>query len=257
MIDGRDRWKERHLNHPSRSKQIPWYHRDFEHKLQPSFRTLLQEWSGIAPEDREEAWQVFPWPCIGMFWFVEQGLLRHPGYPQILQRIISTSPTTKFLDLGTCLGQDIRTLLHGGAPAACLYGADVFPRFRDTGYTLFKDSNRLSPSHFIVGDIFSDVDDLAKSRGTWDIVHIAMFLQIFSLSGQEAASRNILKLLKPGSNSTIIDFQLQPPFCDPEEERIIYRYSKETIKTLKTPGIAGNTRKRGVAIASCRQVWFE
>lgn len=107
---------------------------------------------------------------------------------------------------------------------------------------MFRDGDRLDPSHFITGDIFSDVDDLAKSRGTWHIIHIAMFLHIFAQPEQEAASRNIMKLLKAAPGSTVIgtqtgsltaeEFILQPPFCNPGEHKTIYRHSKESMKVM-------------------------
>lgn len=192
-------------------------------------------------KQREEAWKVFPWPCIGEFWFIEQGLLRHPDYARILERLkTDTTPEIKFLDLGTCVGQDIRKLAYDGAPVSTLYGADVLPGFEAAGHSLFQDSDRFDSSHFITGDVFSDIDELAKTRWTWDIVHIAMFLHVFSLSDQETACTNILKLLKPTSGSTIMgtqtgtldsgDFWLNPPLCEPGEHRAVFRQSKETLK---------------------------
>ncbi|KAI1161954.1 hypothetical protein F5B18DRAFT_662703 [Nemania serpens] len=250
MAGEAENWKRLPQNHLARSTKLPWYTSQCEHKLKPAFRELLEEWSNIAPEDviphiyqvREQAWKVFPWPCIGEFWFIEQGFLRHPDYSRTLKQIRSTSPAPRFLDLGTCLGQDIRTLLHNGASPSTIYGADVLPGFKDAGYALFKDSDRFDESHFIAGDIFSEVDELAKTRGTWDMVHIAMFLHVFSLVDQQAVSKNVLKLLKPVKGSTVIgtqtgsldfgELKLQPPLCEPGEEKTIYRQSKETLKTL-------------------------
>jgi hypothetical protein len=196
----------------------------------------------LISAQRAQAWEVFPWPCIGSFWFIKQGLLRHPDYPSILNRITSTSPAPSFLDLGTCLGQDVRTLLHDGAPPSSIYGADILPGFRDAGYLLFQDRDRLDESHFIVGNIFSDTDELARTRKTWDIVHIAMFLHIFSLADQETAARKTLELLKPVPGSTIIgtqtgsldagELKLQPPFCLPGEDKTVYRQSRETLKAM-------------------------
>ncbi|KAF2867061.1 hypothetical protein BDV95DRAFT_631234 [Massariosphaeria phaeospora] len=243
-----EKWKLLPQDHIARSSNLPWYTAGFEHKLTPSFRKLLEEWSDIAPEEviphiyqiRAEAWAVFPWPCIGEFWFIEQGLARHPDYTRIQERLKAPlASELKFLDLGTCLGQDIRTLAHDGVPLQSLYGADVLPGFEAAGHALFKDSDRFDSSHFITGDIFSDNDDLAKTRGTWDIIHVAMFLHIFSRADQEAACRNILKLLKAGPGFVIIGTQtgsmdagelvLKPPMCEPGEHKTIFRQSKETM----------------------------
>jgi hypothetical protein len=185
---------------------------------------------------------VFPWPCIGEFWFIEQGILRHPDYTLVLDKLKSADGDAKFLDLGTCLGQDVRTLAYAGAPLSSLHGADVLPKFEAAGHALFKDSDRFDSSHFITGDIFSDDDDLAKTRGTWDIIHIAMFLHVFSFKDQEVASRNILRLLKSTEGSLVFGTQtgtmdpgelaLKPPLCEPGERKTIYRHSKDTMKDM-------------------------
>jgi hypothetical protein len=88
----------------------------------------------------------------------------------------------------------------------------------------------------------SDDDDLAKTRGTWDIIHIAMFLHVFSLEAQEAACRNILKLLRRTAGATIIGTQtgsldarelvLKPPLCEPGEHKTVFRQNKETMKDM-------------------------
>ncbi|KAI1171908.1 hypothetical protein F4777DRAFT_28534 [Nemania sp. FL0916] len=266
MSSEMDIWKNLPPNHPSRSTKLPWYHETFEHRLRPSFRQLLEGWSGIAPDEviphiyriRAQAWEIFPWPCIGAFWFIEQSLLRHPDYARILARLKHAPPgSINFLDLGTCLGQDVRTLLYDGVSARSVWGADLFPAFRDVGYALFRDEGCFPAEHFLVGDIFfsastpnsdsnsnsnsgSDADELAKTHGKWDIVHIAMFLHLFSLKEQEAASRNIFRLLVPQPGSVVLGTQTgtlhpgeQPSFVDPSrQERTLYRHSKETLKAL-------------------------
>ena len=46
-----EKWRHLPQDHKLRSTELPWYNASFEHKLAPSFRKLLEEWSGIAPED--------------------------------------------------------------------------------------------------------------------------------------------------------------------------------------------------------------
>lgn len=105
-----------------------------------------------------------------------------------------------------------------------------------------RTSDRLGPSHFITGDIFSDEDQLARTRGTWDVVHVTMFLHVFALPEQIAVSKNIMKLLKAAPGSTVIGTQtgsldagelvLKPPLCEPGEHKTIYRQSRETLIDL-------------------------
>jgi hypothetical protein len=159
-----------------------------------------------------------------------------------VERLKKTSdPGPKLLDLGTCLGQDLRELAFSGVPVKNLYGADLISGFEAAGLEFFCDSDRFGPSNFITGNILTDDDNdaLFKTRGTWDIVHIAMFLHIWDIKDQEKACENILKLLGPGDESLIFGTQtgtlspgelnLKPPLCEPGEHRAVYRHSKETM----------------------------
>jgi ubiquinone/menaquinone biosynthesis C-methylase UbiE len=170
--------------------------------------------------------------------------MRHPDYEEVLARLKSSTESTplKFLDLGTCLGQDLRTLAYDGAPLSSLYGADVLPEFEAAGHQLFRDQERFDSSHFITGDVFSETDQLAGSSGSWDIIHIAMFLHVFSLERQEKACANMLRLVKKSSLSTIFGTQtgrldagelvLKPPMCEPGEHKTIFRHNKETMQEM-------------------------
>ncbi|OTB01094.1 hypothetical protein M426DRAFT_64670 [Hypoxylon sp. CI-4A] len=251
MINLAADWNNLPKDHEARSTKLPWYHKTIEYQLRPPFVKLLEEWSNVAPDDviqhiyraRRKAWRVFPWPCIGEFWFVEQGLRRHPDYSDVLKRM--TSSNSRFLDIGSCLGQDIRTLAHDGAPTSNLYGVDVLPGFKDVGYILFRDSDRIDPSHFITSNIFTNDltgrNDLTKTRGTWDIIHVSMFLHLFELPEQEAALKNIMRLLKPIPGSTILgtepgsleaDVAVQKaPFCDLGKSIAAFRHSRESLKS--------------------------
>ena len=94
--------------------------------------------------------------------------LGHPLYSKVLQILTAENGLSerppKLLDLGTCVGQDLRVLHHDGAPISALYGSDVFAAFEGVGHALFRDLDRFTPDHFIVGDIFK-ADDHTSSLG--------------------------------------------------------------------------------------------
>ena len=189
------------------------------------------------------AWEVFPWPCVGEFWFITLGLALHPSYDAILARLRLLSPSPKFLDLGTCLGQDLRKLYADGAPQESLFGADLFEEYEAVGHQLFRDRDRFQ-NRYITADLFDDATDglLAKTGGTWDIVNIIMFLHIWDRETQLAASKRILKLLCPKPGSMIVGAQtgstqagelvLKPPYVAEGEERSIYRHSLDTFEQM-------------------------
>ncbi|CRG87380.1 hypothetical protein PISL3812_04397 [Talaromyces islandicus] len=244
-------------DHPVRSRKLPWFTEFAPDKLTPYARQLFEEYSGIPPEDveshilqvRDLAWDICPWPCIGEFWFVSFGLRRHNHYGRLVSFLKSTPESTDdsklpptFLDLGTCVGQDVRALLYDGVPISRLYGSDILPGFEGAGHALFKDANRFTPEHFIVGDIFDtnpETSPLAKTAGTWSVVNIIMFLHLFNLDESEIVCTNILKLLRPEPGSFVIGAQtgtlnagelvVPPPLVDPGVHKVIYRHNRETM----------------------------
>ncbi|KAF2804189.1 uncharacterized protein BDZ99DRAFT_344316, partial [Mytilinidion resinicola] len=214
------------------------------------------QYSNLRPEEveahilraRDAAWVISPWPCIGEFWFLSFSLRRHPAHAHVLETLrfqSHTDPPHKLLDLGTCLGQDLRQLAYEGAPISALFGADLLD-FEAAGHALFCDLDRFTPGHYIKGNIFAadtDAEDaLVKTRGSWFFVHVSMFLHIWSLEQQEEAAANILKLLKkePGAMAigtqtgrlTAKNDKLEPPFCRQGEEKYVYRHNWESMVAM-------------------------
>ncbi len=189
---------------------------------------------------RDEAWEIFPWPCIGEFWFLAFGLSMHPAYPAIVARLRASA---KLLDVGTCVGQDLRRLLVDGAPLASLYGTDIFAAYERVGHALFNDAATFT-GRFIAGDLFDDAPDsaLAQTRGTWDIVSATMFLHVFDRADQQRACVRLLGLLAAAPGSMLVGAQtatvrpgehvLRPPFVKEGEHKTIFRHSRETFRQM-------------------------
>ncbi len=189
------------------------------------------------------AWEIFPWPCVGQFWFISLSLSLHPAYPSLLARLRSSeSPSTpiKFLDLGTCLGQDLRKLAFDGVPVQSLYGSDIAPDYEHVGHQLFRDGDRFK-DRFIAADLFEDdakKSVLAKTDGSWDVINIINVLHIYDLPTQIQACKRILKLLSRKPGSMVIGEQtgstepgvyvIKPPLVAEGEHQTIYQHSDET-----------------------------
>lgn len=174
------------------------------------------------------------------------GLSLHPSYPSLVKKLCSS--TTTFLDLGTCLGQDLRKLIYDGAPAQNLFGCDIFPQFEHVGHELFRD-REIFQAHFITADLFDTTSEsaLTKSKGTWDVISIVMFLHVFDWDTQVLACKRILQLLSRKPGSMIIGAQtgstepeehvLKPPFVAEGEHKTVYRQSQDTFTDMwKTVG---------------------
>lgn len=180
-------------------------------------------------------------PCIGLLSFLNLGLSTHPHYATLLALL--KDPSTKFLDLGTCVGQDVRKLIHDGIPISQVFGSDLFPAYEDVGNALFKDEENMR-GHFIPANFFdeSPENELKKTESTWDAVNICMFLHGFSWDDQLLACRLVLRLLKPAKDSLIIGAQsgtakageseLKAPFLKEGVVRKMWRHNKESFREM-------------------------
>ncbi|KAL9473479.1 hypothetical protein ACSS6W_007859 [Trichoderma asperelloides] len=176
-----------------------------------SGRKLLHEYSGISNEDvrnhieliQTKALQVRPYPCIRRYRFLDLIIMTTDVYQEVLDRV---KKGEKFMDLGCCFGQEIRQLVHDGAPSANTYGSDLWGDFLSIGYELFKDKDRLQTT-FIAADIFDGSSPLVGLTGKMNIIYVGDFFHLFSLEEQENAATRVAQLLAPEPGSLIIGRQ--------------------------------------------------
>ncbi|KAH8654973.1 hypothetical protein BGZ60DRAFT_495568 [Tricladium varicosporioides] len=227
----------------SRSKAFPWYQEDLGSRLTPQCRNLLESYSGIPAakvekhvyEMRETAWAVFPFPCIGEFWFLTLGLSNHPKYDILLARMTSTP--TALIDIGTCFGQDLRKLVYDGVPPAQLLGVDVFPTFEQIGQQFFRDEDRFV-GRFKTADLFAADSSLTGLRNTQDVITATMFLHSFDWATQVLACKKMLMLAR-GVGSWIMgglsgsghasEYWLKPPFVPEGVKKNVYMHDKDSL----------------------------
>ena len=108
-----------------------------------------------------------------------------------------------FLDLGCCVGQEIRQLTVDGAPSENLYGADLQQGFIDVGYQLFRDKETLK-AHLFVANIFDSANSpLASLQRKLDFVWVGSFLHLFNYEDQHYAIKKIMGLVKDEKNTII------------------------------------------------------
>ncbi|OJJ08799.1 hypothetical protein ASPVEDRAFT_144863 [Aspergillus versicolor CBS 583.65] len=231
-----EEWKNDKVSKASRD--VAWYQTALT-RVPDIAREIFRDYSGI-PDDqitdhihrvRDQAWDILPFPCIGLFRFLDFPAYLQPVYPEVLTRIKSGET---FLDLGCCFGQDIRKLVHDGAPGENLIGVDTESRFLDLGHQLFKDKNRLK-AHFQTGDVFAE-DFLQEWRGKVDIIFLGSFLHLFSFEQQRAIVLQLGRLLR-GNNSLVFGRHLATTGKGGTLKEnacgwSLYHHSEETIREI-------------------------
>lgn len=104
---------------------------------------MLEKYSGIPPGPaqidhvlhvRKQAYKARAYPCLGRFRFLEIDLAKHPLYssyvlPAMRKELRGQTDVPLFLELGTCLGQDIRKLIFDGADPERCFGTDILLDF--------------------------------------------------------------------------------------------------------------------------------
>ncbi|KAH8594538.1 hypothetical protein B0O99DRAFT_595467 [Bisporella sp. PMI_857] len=199
----------------ARDTDVPWYIPEIGSKLGPQAREVLEKYSKIPSQDveahvyklRDDAWKVWPYPCIGSFRFLHLDISHSPYYQTLLARL--RPGNQNLLDLGCCFGQELRQLVYDGVPVSSLYASDLRPDFFQLGYELFNDKSTFT-AKFIAADVFdsSPENGLKEIEGEIDIVYAGSFLHLFGWEEQVQACERIVALLKPVKDSVLMGRQI-------------------------------------------------
>lgn len=161
-------------------------------------RTLLTE------PQRDKAWQVFPYPCVGEFGFLDLNLCQRAAYQRILCKL-KAHPGARHLDVGCCVGQDIRRLVYDGVPSSQIVGLELERGFVELGYDLFLDNPETLHTQFVIGNMLDDGNaELNALEGTFDTFHVGLVLHLFNLQEQVKFLKRIMKLSKRDTTVLVV-----------------------------------------------------
>jgi len=150
-------------------------------------------WPTDTPPQRDKLWQTSPFPCVGSFKFVELALSSHPQYAALLSAIKAGAYT---LDIGCCVGQDLRRFVADGADSANLAGTDLQADFLDLGYELFLDRHTWKGT-MVAADLFDEDDaKLGVFEGKCDVVLAQSVFHLFQVEKQRVLARRVLGFLR-------------------------------------------------------------
>ena len=174
---------------------------------------------------------------VGGYRFIGLGLAAHPSFENVVSILRSNShssetPTSDlsstksdqlgplFLDLGCCVGQDIRSLAHARVPSSRIVGAELEPAFVEVGYDLFRDREKLG-ARFLFGDVLTleasspdnmkSISSSAPSShplqslvGRVTVLWASAFLHLWDRPGQINACRRMVSLMRGDPGVKII-----------------------------------------------------
>ncbi|KAI0653882.1 hypothetical protein C8Q70DRAFT_551209 [Cubamyces menziesii] len=168
---------------------------------------------------QKRAYEKYPYPCIRGFHFVNLMMILNAVYPRVLEA--GKNRDTLFLDLGCCMGSDVRKLVYDGYPASQVLGCDLRPEFIQLGYELFGDTETC-PIRFFTSDVFglptsvaevratvtetphpdvSAVTDLSQLRGALTHIYTGALFHLFDEDNQRGLALRLATLLRrtPGA----------------------------------------------------------
>lgn len=103
-------------------------------------------------EINQKALQIYPYRCIQTYSYLTTRMAKNPFYASVLENI-----STKYvLDIGCCVGSDMRRLILDGATSEYMLGVDLESAFFQIGFEIFQDQLKLPKNIFIQADIFED-----------------------------------------------------------------------------------------------------
>ncbi|KAF4971259.1 hypothetical protein FSARC_1881 [Fusarium sarcochroum] len=141
--------------------------------------------------------EIAPHTCIRESIFAESRIDQHFAYKSIVE---SSNPKGVLVDVGCCMGTDLRKLISDGYPSHCLVGLDIETRFFTLGRALYNENENCSGPRFRQADMLqpkfgNKYGDLIQQ---FDAVHTSNVLHLFSREEQEVFFQNLILLTKPG-----------------------------------------------------------
>jgi len=159
---------------------------------------------------QQRAYAKYPYPCVRAFHHINLMMSKNAVYGEVLEA--GKSGDTVFLDLGCCMGTDVRKLVFDGYPAANVIGCDLRQEFIDLGYELYNDRDTCA-IRFVVDDIFkagtpasshpplAQVTQLSQLQGRVSHFYLGALFHLYNEETQFAIALTVGKLLRKQKGS--------------------------------------------------------
>jgi len=126
---------------------------------------------------------------------------QHPSYKRVVNAVQNGA---RYLDIGSCFGQDLRKLISDGVPTDNTFVIEKEQGFLSAATDFFGDADR-PPAKFICADVLDTSNaDMNALLGTVDIIHVSMVLHVWDWNDQIRACERMVAFLKPQKGSLIL-----------------------------------------------------
>ncbi|KAJ7639311.1 hypothetical protein FB45DRAFT_977155 [Roridomyces roridus] len=205
------------------------FYRLDEHEL-----SFLKGATGITDDDalkkhifemRDVALKVYPYPCIKRLGFIR---LKMPKNPEAYEHVLNlgkNDPNAILIELGCCLGNDVRNIAAAGFPSQNILASDLRSGFWDVSNQLYCNPTGDFKGSFIPGDaldpefldllpqlteappppppVLSTLTSFNPLHGYVSAIHTGSFFHLFSEEHQLFIARKFAGLLSPKAGSMI------------------------------------------------------
>lgn len=179
---------------------------------------------------RDEAYEIAPYPGFGLWGFTRIGVLAtDPRFQLAVSRLTASGSRDAILDLGCGLGQSLRQFAHAGVLPARLIAADMrADLFTEVGFRLFRDRERLAGATFVEGDVLNAEDTgLRALDGHVSIVHAANFFHLFSLDEQVRIGIRMTRFVQGREGEEVFFFGRHVASLEPSDRSFASHLSEE------------------------------
>ncbi|KZT70706.1 hypothetical protein DAEQUDRAFT_764289 [Daedalea quercina L-15889] len=210
------------------------------YKLDEDEAAFFKQQAGINSDEelkqhilrvQAEAYEVYPYPCIRRFGFKELKMSRLPMYDELLK--LGKERDAILLDVGCCVGNDVRKVIADGYPLKNVIASDIEPAFWQLGHSLFKDTPESFPVPFVGGDALdpaflqptppiyvpltaplpalSEITTLTALQGRISAIHASSLFHLFDEEKQLTLAHSLAGLLAPHPGAMIFGSHVGAP----------------------------------------------
>jgi len=188
---------------------------------------------------REKALKTFDYVCLRRYAFTEPRIHSHPVYSSLQK---DHDPERRLLDLGCCMGTDLRAfLVDGVVTPENARGLELEKSFVDIGYELFQDAERLPSNTFVIADSLKE-EGLPFPPNHFDLIYCSAVYHLLNKEQGVQMTKNVFKALKSKSENgkegiffgkTTGSSQAHPYELPDERNGVVrWMHTAETLKQL-------------------------